>query len=268
MNRVPTVSTQTELHDGSQLNLLDKPFDMIDIIRKNDLEQVLFLLKAGADPNARDIHGHSALASAIKNPAMVSALLEHGAHPDVEALIYASSLGQIDSIDFILDKGCDVNGIVNDQTALTVAITTGCCEIVALLLERGADVNAEMHTDDEDFSPLICATRALKVDMVQLLVEHGAIDDDNVELLWAIEEGHDAIALALMRVARDLVIPLITAAFHGRHTVVRAMIDHGVDGLSVDGETALMLAVDQGHEDVVYTLLHSCQHKMEHFELV
>ena len=218
------------------------------MIHKNDLEQVLFLLK---------LHGHSALATAISSPAMVSALLEHGAHPDVEALIYASSRCQIDSMRIILDKGGNVNGIVNQMTALTAAIMTGCCNGVTFLLERGADVNVELHTDDEDFSPLICATRALKVDMVQLLVKHGAIDDGETELLWAIEEGHDAIALALTRVARDLVIPMTTAAFHGRLTVVRALIDRGVDvnGLSVDGETALMLAVDRGHEDVVFALL-------------
>ena len=56
---------------------------MDDAINRDDLDEVAALLKAGVDPNARDVAGDPLLTSAawIGSPSIVRLLLQAGANP-------------------------------------------------------------------------------------------------------------------------------------------------------------------------------------------
>jgi ankyrin repeat protein len=53
------------------------------------------------------------------------------------------------------------------------------------------------------------------------------------------------------------VTPLMVAAYHGRHEMVNALVEHGAElnAVDSDGLTAAMLADDAGHEEIVRTLV-------------
>ena len=85
-----------------------------------DLQQLRMLLELGADANARDGGGRS-------------------------ALYWCASGGHVDAMRALLDRGADVS--LTDKSgwpALLKAAGMGQDEAVALLLERGADVRAQL----------------------------------------------------------------------------------------------------------------------------
>ena len=60
------------------------------------------------------------------------------------ALFHAAAAGQVEMVQFLLDKGADVNGYTNafKLTPLMMAASFGNEAVVRLLIEKGAEVNA------------------------------------------------------------------------------------------------------------------------------
>jgi uncharacterized protein len=95
----------------------DKNRDLTLASMKGDVEKVTSLLDSGADVNAKDERGWT-------------------------ALLWAVSRGQIDVVKLLLDKGADVNANgEHGWTPLMEAANRGHLEAVKLLLTKGADVN-------------------------------------------------------------------------------------------------------------------------------
>ena len=109
-------------------------------------EFLLFLLAEGADPN---IYGDDTLsplslaAGLYPTPDIVKILLEHGAELNgSSALAAASSMGKVDTVKYLLEKGADPNDGGTRPLpfyALHGAVEKGNHEIFKLLLEHGAD---------------------------------------------------------------------------------------------------------------------------------
>ena len=122
------------------------------------------LLKAGADPNAVDKRGETALMQALSpyvhdysHPEVVKVLLEAGADPNavdhngVTTLMLA--MGQwwhtkdsddivVRNVQLLLEAGAEVNAVdKHGGTALMAATDAGSVEAVKTLLAAGADVN-------------------------------------------------------------------------------------------------------------------------------
>jgi ankyrin repeat protein len=116
-----------------------------------DDAMIAMLLKRGANVNALDEDGQSALFFACVSASASSAklLLRHGVRRDV---LNHNSL-----------KG---------GTPLTVASENGRSEIVTLLLAHDADMNARGGA--VGFTPLIAAAQHGKIDVVKILVGAGA----------------------------------------------------------------------------------------------
>jgi ankyrin repeat protein len=114
------------------------------VSRGPNVETVQFLLHAGADPNARDNDGETALMHA--DGISVSALLAAGGdvntsdNAGLTALMYASERGDTKTIQLELAAHANVNASDrNGWTALMYAARLGWRQAVQVLLSAGAD---------------------------------------------------------------------------------------------------------------------------------
>src|ERR1044072_9115212 len=145
------------------------------------------------------------------------------------------------------------------------------------LIKQGADVNApigfnRMLYEGEDPAtssrkptawPLDVAVQQAQVDMVKVLLANGAKFHGG-ELANAAFADHqdEALALvtALIEAGADVNSPhpdyrhtaLFWASFKGNKTLVRLLLAQPgikLDGINIDGDTALMAAAEQGHAE-------------------
>ncbi len=142
----------------------------IELCERGESKEIEAAIKAGANVNAKNEQGWTALMSAAMNSEQaVSLLLDAGA--DVNAkddsgntpLIMAARRSA-EAIPLLLDAGADVNAKDNyGNTALLAAGGSGNTGAVSLLLKAGADINAKNNDgttalmaaagNDMDFSP-------------------------------------------------------------------------------------------------------------------
>ena len=136
------------------------------------IELVRALLEKGAQIDARDNHGYTALFKAAK--------------PEIVRLL--------------IDKGSDVNGRSNDGVTPLMQARTN--QTAQLLLEHGADVNAK-NIDGE--TALMFAI-SWGVDRAQVLLEAGG------DVSAKNERGETALSLANARYASNSMLDLLEAA--------------------------------------------------------
>ena len=245
-------------------------------VKKGDLKTLQMLIEKGADVNVKDDDGMTPLSIAVwlAHKEDVHFLLENGA--DVNAkdsdgrtpLTHATANGHAEITKFLIEKGADVNAEDSGgSTPLMYATGNGHSEIAKLLIEKGADVNAK----DARYSrtPLMHAAWFCNAEIVKLLIEksadvnaktssawtplmYAAMSDrtENVKLL--IEKGADVNAKDTYYSATTL----IQAAMYGRVNVVKLLLKNGADPniKAPNGKTALGLAREKGHTDVVELL--------------
>ena len=194
------------------------------------------ILKAGANINAKDADGMTALmhAANFARDKVTKLLLKHGADVKIRdssgktALMFAADHEEDDVARLLLEHGADVNAKdKSGNTALMFAADHQEDDVARLLLEHGADVNAK---DKSGNTALMFAAgqeeQYIKIEndkVVRLLLEHGAeVDAKN-------ESGETA---------------LMVAASNGYEKNVTLLLEHGADAdlRNADGKTARELA--------------------------
>jgi ankyrin repeat protein len=158
----------------------------------NDVEKVVQLLDAGANPNWKNEYGSTTLLAAFSqgNGKIIQLLIDRGA-----------SINEID------EKGINYDRI-DYKTALHIAAKIGLANVVKILLENGADVNHEGSDFEFPWTPLHHAAAAGHLEVVKILLEGGAEVNppDHGEytphspLWWAENEGHSDVAAFLKSV--------------------------------------------------------------------
>ena len=220
--------------------------DLADAAQRGDRAAVRSLLAAGADVDAAQGDGAT-------------------------ALHWAAYRDDTDTTAALIRAGADA-GRPNHYgvTPLALAAGNGNPTVIGQLLAAGADPNDPRQAVRADETPLMLAARSGRVAAVEVLAQAGA-DVDAEEswngqsaLMWAAAEGHAAVVEALIDLGADIgarsnsgATPLLFAARKGSSGAVRALLGAGADvnERRPDGATPLLVAVVNGHEDLVDLLL-------------
>jgi ankyrin repeat protein/predicted Ser/Thr protein kinase len=242
---------------------------------RGNLPIVTSLLDAGADVNAVDRRGTTALSEAVDggHAEIARMLLDRGADANaaratgVTSLMIAAARGNQTLVEMLLGVGGDVNA--SDQrgwTALSGAVDGGHDEIARLLLGRDADANVARGTG---VTPLMIAAARGNLAVVKMLADAGADVNASNKKGWtalsgAVDRGHVEITRLLLDRGADVnvargtgVTSLMIAAARGNRALVEMLLKAGADVKAVDarGTTALSEAVDGGHQEIVELLL-------------
>ncbi len=215
----------------------------VEVAKAGAWDELASVLEAGADADARQPDGATALHWAAYHDALesVGLLLRHGATPDAQN-----------------DYGV---------TALGLACENGSAAVVSRLVAAGADPNLARETGE---TPLMTCARTGDAQAVTALLDAGA-DHAKVDawygqtaLMAAAGEGHIAVAAALVSQGADVharsfrgFTPLLIAARHDVPALAQLLIESGADvnAETPDGLTPLLVAVVRGHADAAIALL-------------
>ncbi len=185
----------------------------------------------------------------------------------IHALIAASQDGHCDIVRLLLERGAEVNAVMQDgASALMYASQNGHCDTVRLLLEREAEVNTVTQSG---MSALMLASQNGHCDTVRLLLEGEAevntvAQDGATALMLASQNGHSGTVRMLLEreaefnaVTRGFQTALLLASQKGHYDIVRMLLQKEVEVNTVaqDGATALMYASQNGHSGTVRLLL-------------
>jgi len=217
---------------------------LIDAAYNGYTESVRYLLNAGADINAKDEDGVTALSYAADRGHMdiVKILLANNADVNSKSkigctpLINAAYMGHVEIVEALIANGADVNAQSKEGiTALMNAAAFGYKEIAEMLLTSGADVNA---SDKKGLSALWNAISDGHADIVEVLIKNRA--DVNVRA----NEGSTA---------------LMNAAHTGDIDIVKMLLAAGADVNAKNnyGWNALMVAINRGHKEIIKLLRHA-----------
>jgi ankyrin repeat protein len=158
-------------------------------VRKNRLRMVQLLLELGADPNARDATGATALTTASDwgaDESIVAALQHIGLVPD---LLTAVNLGRYDEAEAMLrNDPSRIGPDGGDTIALHVSVSRRNLSTIRWLLAHGIDVNAKRKMWDLNHTALHMTTESGAIEIARLLLDAGA--DPNVR-----DDRHQATAL-------------------------------------------------------------------------
>jgi uncharacterized protein len=187
---------------------------LADAVEQRDKASIRKLLDTGADINAAQVDGTTALHWAAY-------------HEDAE------------TVALLVRAGANVNAVNRyGVPPLAQACTNGNAAIVKLLLQAGADPNATMKGGE---SVLMLAARSGNVEAVKALLARDARPDvrerlGQTALMWAAAEGHTAVVRALIDAGADIkatvdsgFTPFFFAVRGGHIDTVRVFLKAGVD---------------------------------------
>ena len=198
------------------------------------LNDVRLLLDSGADPNARNEAGATALMWAVDD---------------------------LEKTRLLIDRGADVNARSEDgRTALAVATSRfGSLEVVRLLLDKGANPSVQSPSYKGTLTPLAEAANAGGEAVMRLLIERGAdVKGAAPSALIAAVDANDARCAELIlpsadrdaasRALANLGPPFANAEGHRNTTLLRRLLDRGAD-VNARGPGGYPVLMEMVHSD-------------------
>ncbi len=250
----PNAAFAHDLNDQARLPLLVAVASR-KLCNEGHVKIVELLLQAGADVNACDSRGYTALMEAsgrnylqiVKLLLQAKADVNHRAKDTFTALTFAlSAQANVDNKEVLLlliDAGADVNITYKSNsffsedgiTPLMVAAAKGYEKVVELALKKGAHVNARTS---QAGCALMDAVGSGRKDIVEMFL------DNKADVAAKTNEG---------------LTVLMVAAAQGNEEIVRLVLDRGADccinAQDNKGKTALMIAAENNNTQVIELLL-------------
>ena len=221
---------------------------LIDAAKAASTTVVARLLDEGADPNATEPDGTTALHWTVRGDDVESArrLIDAGAGVNaanrygVTPLALAATNGNGVMVELLLGANANPEApSPGGDTALMLAARTGRVEAIIPLLDAGAAVDTTESWRGQ--TALMWAAAAGHAAAVTTLVAAGAdietrSNSQLTPLLFAVREGHvdtvDALLAASADVnapARDETTPLVAAVLNGHFELAKRLLDAGAD---------------------------------------
>ena len=243
------------------------------------------LIKAGADLEAVDKDGFTALVYASKNndQEMVKLLTDAGAKrpkysegsPEA-SFMEAAKQGDCQRLRELITEGLDVNlqhGVADEprHTALVCAAENGQADAVRLLLAAGANVDEKCGGAGDNSTALMHAASKGQLECTRILIEAGASAvardrSGKTPMHYAAAEGHAEVLSNLAKagaradaISKQGESPLMEAAGGGHVSGVKRLLELGADPNCVNknGFSALTNGAMAGHAEVVEILLNA-----------
>ncbi len=237
-----------------------------------DVGSMKRLLAAGADPNARNDAGATALMWAVYDLEKTRLLVDHGADVNARSdnartplMIAATRHGSTPILQFLLDHGANPSaqapGLLGPMTPLAEAAYASDVDAMRTLLAHGADVNGAGANTLSYAGVVDC------VPCINLVI--GSTDKANVTVAGFLDTPPLDDALLVKPLLAhgldpkatdpdgDTLLTLASASDVAPVDLVRTLLDGGVDvnAVSKHGDTALALAMRHGHTPVVDLLV-------------
>jgi ankyrin repeat protein len=214
------------------------------------VDAMRLLIDRGADVNAQNAFGSTALMWSVADPAKVRLLLDHGAQVNTAAksgrtalIIAAFTNPSAEVVRLLLAKGAKVDVMdARHVTPLNAATFGNDTATVRLLLEAGAD----LETADTfiGLTPLMNAAGNRNIEAVKLLLAKGA-------KVNAVSKTEGLPKIQTGTVEFGGWTPLLMASAFGPPEAVKLLLDAGgkIDAQDYRGFTPLMLAVGTDRYD-------------------
>ncbi|MBI3866754.1 MAG: ankyrin repeat domain-containing protein [Planctomycetia bacterium] len=232
----------------------DASAPLADAVENQERDRIEALLSGGANLNAAQVDGMTALHWAIWRDDRETARR-------------------------LVQAGADVN-VANRYgiRPLSLACVNGDTELVELLLKTGAEANTPLAGGE---TALMIAARTGKLGAVRALLAHKAAVNakehkGQTAIMWAAAEGHADVVRALIEAGADFrtplrsgFTPLMFAVREGRRKAVQVLLEAGADVNEAmqperiggraprKGTSPLLMAVENGHFDLAAALLDS-----------
>jgi uncharacterized protein len=239
---------------------------LVDAARAADWEQVQSQLEAGADVNATQGDGSTALhwASYWDAVEIADLLIEAGAEVNVANDLGATPLwpaslnGSAAMVQRLLEAEANPNlALLSGETPLMTGSRSGNPEVVSLLLEAGADPNV---TATRGQTALMWAVAQQQAPVVKVLIENGAdihARSDVWKQLWQTDSGEVVHPTLHTWIDHGGNTPLLFATIVGDLETAKLLVEAGaeVNDVAAGGYTAIVYAAHSGNTDLLRFLL-------------
>ena len=243
--------------------------DLLDAARYCSLDEVQEFIQQGADVNAVNRYGQSALFFACEHGDydVAEFLLKNGALVNHRAkpLITAVRNGHVNCVDLLLKHGADVySRNMKEETAMSVAVEEMNVSVILLLIDHGARPQIPL---DCLFTKLFSCAKAEDAEMLRTMLNSGSLSIKSDECLVAAFQfafTHRSLELASDLMSRhsgsnmEQVYP--QAVYYSIRNnwcdILTELLKKGVDvNIMIELRTPLYAACKQHAEDAVALLL-------------